>query len=193
MRNNSEAAEAIICSFRFVSPIGEKAGDRLAEIWVQAAIAAGCDPHMRQEPLSSDGLAGEWLLVVSKAGLNHPIYPGTLPDELLDEVFLILSRLGRVIHDRALKAWHGNVCPDDSSARAIAFRVRLAREALGLDRRHFYGSCGLNPKAGEALEAAHVFFASPDHDMLHELCVYHDIPEEWLMLGNAEDIQTESV
>ena len=31
MRNNSQAAEAIICSFRSMSPIGAKAGDRLAE------------------------------------------------------------------------------------------------------------------------------------------------------------------
>ena len=104
MRTSSEAAEAIICSFRSMSPMGAKSGDRLAEIWVQAAIAVGCDPHMRQEPLSNDGLAGEWLMVVSKAGLGHPIYPGTLPDELLDEVFLILARLGRVIHDSTLKS-----------------------------------------------------------------------------------------
>ncbi len=174
-----------------MAPIGIKAlaGNRLAETWVQAAIAAGCDPHMRQEPLSSDGLAGEWLLVVSKAGLNHPLYPGELPDELLDEVFLILARFGRVIRDDALKVWHGNVWPDDSSARALAFRVRLAREALGMDRSYFYGACGINPKAGEALEAAHVSFASADHEMLYELCAYHAIPEEWLMLGNAEDIE----
>jgi hypothetical protein len=105
-----------------MSPIGAKtlAGDALAETWVQAAIAAGCDPHMRQEPLASDGLSGEWLLVVAKAGRHHAVYPGQLPDELLDEAFLVLSRLGRVIHDKTLKAWHGNVWPDDSSARALA-------------------------------------------------------------------------
>ena len=144
---------------------------------------------MRQEPLSSDGLAGEWLLVTSKAGLGHPLYPGALPDELLDEVFIVLARLGRIVHDTELKAWHGNVLTDDSSARALAFRVKLAREALGINRRHFYGACGINPKAGEALEAGHVSFASPDHEILHELCTYHGIPEEWLMLGNAEDIE----
>ena len=141
MRRSSEAAEAIICSFRSMSPIGVKtlAGDRLAETWVQAATAARCDPHMRQEPLSNNGLAGEWLLVVAKGGLSHPLYPGQLADELLDEVFLVLGRLGRIIHDDTLKPWHGNVWPDDSSARALAFRVRLAREALALDRSHFYG------------------------------------------------------
>ena len=66
---------------------------------------------MRREPLSSDGLAGEWLLVTSKAGLNHPLYPGTLPNELLDEVFIVLARLGRVQHHAELKAWHGNRSP----------------------------------------------------------------------------------
>jgi hypothetical protein len=126
MRRSSEAAEAIICSFRSMSPIGVKtlAGDRLAETWVQAAIAAGCDPHMRQEPLSNDGLAGEWLLVVAEGGMSHPLYPGELADELLDEVFLVLGRLGRVIHDDTLKVWHGNVWPDDSSARALALTTR---------------------------------------------------------------------
>ena len=191
MRKSSAAAEAIICSFRSVGPIGVKtlADDRLAETWVQAAIAAGCDPRMRQEPLSSEGAAGEWLLVTSKAGANNPLYPGTLPDELLDEVFIVLARLGRIVHDTGLKAWHGNVLPDDSSPGALAFRVKLSREALGINRRHFYGACGLNPKAGEALEAGHVSFASADHEMLHELCTHHDIPEEWLMLGHAEDIE----
>ena len=191
MRGSTAAAEAIIRSFQFLSPIGAKtaAGDHRAEIWVQAAIAAGCDPHMRQEPLSSGELAGEWLLVVAKAGLSHPLYPGKLPDELLDEVFLVLAKLGRVIHDDTLKAWHGSVWPDDSTARALAFRVRLARDALKMDRSSFYGACGLNLKAGQALEAANVSFASSDHAMLHELCASHNIPEEWLMLGNADDIE----
>ena len=134
-------------------------------------------------------LAGEWLLVTSKAGLSHSFYPGALPDELLDEVFIVLARIGRVQPDAELKVWHGNVLPEDSSARALAFRVKLAREALGIDRRHFYGVCGINPKAGEALEAGHVSFATPDHEMLHDVCSYHDIPEEWLMLGNADDIE----
>ncbi len=191
MRKSSAAAEAIICSFRSLSPIGAKtlAGDYLAETWVQAAIAAGSDPHMRQQPLSHDGLAGEWLLVTSKAGLSHPLHPGPLSDELLDEVFLVLARLGRVVHDDTLKAWHGNVWPDDSSARALAFRTKLARETLGLNRRHFYAACGFNPKAGEALEAGHVSFAYAEHEMLHELCAFHDIPEEWLIFGHAEDIE----
>jgi hypothetical protein len=143
----------------------------------------------QMSPLRVAGLAtARPFAPVTKAGVNPPIYPGTLPDELLDEVFIVLARLGRVQHDIELKAWHGNVLPDDSSARALAFRVKLAREALGIDRRHFYGACGINPKAGEALEAGHVSFASPDHEM-QDVCSYHHIPEEWLMLGNAEDIE----
>ena len=190
MRNNSAAAEAIICSFRSVKPVGAGTlAGHLAEIWVQAAIAAGCDPFMRQEPLSSGELAGEWLLVTSKAGLSHALYPGALPDELLDEVFVVLSRLGRVQHDAILMPWHGNVMSDDSSALALAFRVRLAREALAMDRARFYGECSLNPKAGEALEAGHVSFASPDHVMVPELCAHHGIPEEWVAIGNAQDIE----
>ena len=191
MRKSSTAVEAIICSFRSRSPIGvnKRARDNAAETWVQAAIAAGCDPHMRQEPLSSDGLAGEWLLITSKACLNNPLYPGTLPDEFLDEVFIVLLMLGRVQHDGALQPWHGSVFPDDSSARALALRMRLARDALAMDHRLFYGDCGINPKAGEALEAGHVSFASPDHGMLHQICAHHNIPEEWLMHGNAEDIE----
>ena len=191
MRKSSAAAGAIICSFRSVGPISveKPAGDNAAEIWVQAAIDAGCDPHMRQEPLSSDELAGEWLLITSKAGRDNPLYPGTLPDEFLDEVFIVLARLGRVQHDGVLQPWHGNVLPDDSSARALALRVKLARDALAMDHGLFYGACGLNPKAGEAPEAGHVSFATPDHEMLHNVCGYHTIPEEWLMLGNAEDIE----
>lgn len=107
----------------------------------------------------------------------------------MDEVFVVLARLGRIVLHTELKAWHGNVLPDDSSARALALRVKLAREALGIKRRDFYGACGINPKVGEALEAGHASFAFPDREILHDVCSYHNIPEEWLMLGNAEDIE----
>jgi hypothetical protein len=143
---------------------------------------------MWQESLSGDGLAGEWFLVTSKAGLNHPRYPGKLPDEFLDEVFIVLARLERVLHDTKLKAWHGNVLPDDSSARALALRMKLARQSLAMDRGRFYGACGMNLKAGEALEAGRLAFASPDNEMMHGVCAHHNIPEEWLMFGEAEDI-----
>ena len=137
----------------------------------------------------SDGAAGEWMIGFAKAGRKHPLFPGTPPDDLLDEVFLILVKYGRILHDGELQTWHGNVWPDDSSPRALGFRMRLAREALAMDRGRFYGACGCNPKAGEALEAGHGSFASPDRDMLSELCAHHEIPEEWLMLGNAQEIE----
>lgn len=191
MRPRPAAAEAIICAFQSISAATAKSdADRLlAEIWVQASIASGCNPHMRQEPLSSGAAAGEWVFVYAKTASKHLLYPGRLPDDLFDEVFFILVRLGRVIHDKALKAWHGNVWPDDSSPRALGFRMRLTREALAMDRRRFYGACGFNAKAADALEAGHGSFASPDREMLTELCAYHRIPEEWVMLGNAQDIE----
>ncbi len=191
MRPRRGAAEAIICAFQSMRRGAAKtdAARQRAEAWVQAAIAAGCDPHMRQEPLSSDGAAGEWAFVFAKAGPKHVLHPGPLPDDLFDEVFLILVKHGRILHDGTLKAWHGNVWPDDSSPCALGFRMRLAREALAQDRGRFYGACGFNPKAGEALEAGHGSFASPDQEMLAELCAHHRIPEEWVMLGHAQEIE----
>ena len=192
MRPRPAAAEAIICAFQSLSrgPVKTDATRQLAGIWVQAAIAAGCDPHMRQEPLSSEAAAGEWSLVLAKAGRENPLFPGTPPDDLLDEVLLILVKHGRTTHDGKLEAWHGNVWPDDSSPRALAFRTRLPRKAFAMARRRFYGACGINnPKAVEALEAGHGAFASPDQEMLIELCAHHGIPEEWVMFGNAQEIE----
>ena len=67
--------------------------------------------------------------------------------------------------------------------------MRLAREALTMDHRRFYAARGFNVKAGEALKSGHGSFASPDREMLAELCAYHGIPEEWMMLGNAQEIE----
>lgn len=52
MRKSSAAAEAIICSFRSMSPISveKPAGYNAAETWVQAAIAAGGDPLCGKSP-----------------------------------------------------------------------------------------------------------------------------------------------
>ena len=191
MRPRSAAAEAIIRAFRFINPGVTKtaANVKLAEAWVQAALAAGCHPHVRQEPLTTYSSAGEWVLAVSRAGLKHPLYPGRLPQCLLDEVFFILARLGRVLHDGSLKVWHGNVWPDDSSPSAVALRMMLVRQSLAMDRGRFYGACGFNPKAGEALEAGHACFASLDHEMLDELSACYGIPQDWLTFGNADEIQ----
>ena len=161
----------------------------LTEAWVRQAIAAGCDPFMQQEPLSSEGLAGEWVLVLSLAGLKSPFYAGQLPDELLDEVFVVLSRLERVTHDPYLRPWHGNVLLDVTSSRALAFRIKLVRDALGMDGRRFYGACGIDPIVGDAIEAGFLSFLSPGHELLQKIAAHHDIPEEWLANGTAEEIE----
>jgi hypothetical protein len=166
-----------------------KAYQSFAEAWVARAIEAGCDPRMRQEPLSSKDDAGEWMLVVSAAGLSHSLYPGKLPERFLDEALLILGRLGRIEHDPHLKPWHGNILLDDTSSLAIALRVKMIREALHMDYAHFYGSLQINAKVGEALEDGRVTFIHPDEEMLKAVCLYYGVPEEWLTLGAAEDIE----
>ena len=168
---------------------GRLANHCLAEIWVGQAITAGCDPFMQQEPLGSDGYAGEWLLVLSVTGRASPLYPGKLPEGLLDEVFIVLGQLGRLTHDPHLRPWHGNVLLDDSSARAIAFRIRLVREALSMSSGLFYVRCGINPKVGEAFEAGYLSSLSPDQEMLHVISAHYGIPEDWLMQGGAEEIE----
>jgi hypothetical protein len=160
-----------------------------AETWVEEAIAAGCYPHMRQEPLSSHELAGEWLLVVSAAGLANPLYPGSVPDRFLDEVFLILGHLGRIKPCHGLRPWHGNVLPDDTSSRALAFRLKLVREALNLDYESFYGIMGIHSGTGEAIESGRFGYAAPDEEMLQAVCLYYDAPEEWLTHGGAEEME----
>ena len=144
---------------------------------------------MQQEPLISEGYAGEWLLVLSIAGHASPLYPGKLPEGLLDEVFIVLGHLGRLTHDPHLRPWHGNVLLDDSSARAIAFRIRLVREALYMSSGLFYVRCGINPKVGEAFEAGYLSSLSPDQEMLHVISAHYGIPEDWIMQGDAEEIE----
>ncbi len=192
MRHHSTAAEALILNARSMSAntCGRKrVRSDVAIAWVEQAIAAGCDPLMRQEPLSSGEQAGEWLLATSKNAAAHPHFPGQPADEYFDEVFVILARLGRLRHDAELRPWHGNVLPEDSSPRAVALRIKLAREVLGLGEEAFYGACRLNLNAGRALEEGHRAFASIDHEMLPLICAQHDIPEGWVMSGMAEEIE----
>ena len=188
MRNVPELSGALIPSLRSGEG-GRRAHHGLAETWVRQAIVAGCNPFMQQEPLASDDWAGEWLLVISFAGRASPLHPGTLPNAVLDDVFIVLARLGRVRHDRWLKPWHGNVLLDDSSSRSIAFRLRLVREALPMDVALFYGACGIDPKVGEAMEEGCFFLLSPDQAALQAICTRYDIPEEWITQGAAEEIE----
>jgi hypothetical protein len=189
MRNHSTASEALILNGRSMSADArgrKQVRSDVAIAWVEQAIAAGCDPFMRQEPLSSGEQAGEWLLATSK---NAAAHPGRPADEYFDEVFVILARLGRLRHDAELRPWHGNVLPEDSSPRAVALRIKLAREVLGLGEEAFYGACRMNLNAGRALEEGHRAFASIDHETLPLICAQHGIPEDWVMFGMAEEIE----
>ena len=100
-----------------------------------------------------------------------------------------LARLGRVTHDQYLKPWHGDVLLDDSSSRAIAFRITLVRGSLYRDTALFYGACGIHAKVGEAIERGQLSFLTPDQEMLQTICRHYGIPEEWLMHGPAEEIE----
>jgi hypothetical protein len=170
--------------------IGEKraAYRSAAENWVGKAVEAGCNPYMRQEPLSSEGLAGEWLLAVSAAGISNPLYPGRIPDDLLDEVFHILGQHGRIQHAQGLRPWHGNVLLDDTSPRALLFRTKLIREALSLSCDDFYGIMGLPNWVNQDNEGGQIEFSDPDDELLQSICLHYDVPEEWLTCGAAEEI-----
>jgi hypothetical protein len=183
-----QSSRASVLPFAHVSG-AKKTVRSFADVWVERAIAAGCDPRMRQEPLCSDGYAGEWLLAVSAAGLSHPLYPGKLPERFLNEVFLILGGFGRIKHNAHLKPWHGNVLLDDASSRAIALRVKLIREAFHKDCAGFYGAVGIDAKVGEALESGRVALLHPDEEMLKAVCLHYDAPEEWLTHGAAGEIE----
>jgi hypothetical protein len=191
MRHPSSAAEALILNARAHSYAGSRRQGRadVAIAWIEQAIAAGCDPVMQQHPISAQEHAGEWLLVSAKQRNMRWGNPGKLASEHFDEAFVILARLGRIHNDAVLKPWHGNVLLDDSAPRAVALRIRLAREALALDHNAFYGACAVNLKAGEALEEGNRLFASLDHEILHRICAYHDVPEDWVMFGMADEIE----
>ena len=162
------------------------------EAWVEEAITAGCRPRMQQQPLSNEEFAGEWLLVVSAAGFANPLYPGSLPDQFLDEAFFILERLGHVKHARDLRPWHGNVFLDDTSSRAVVFRVKLVREALNLDCKGFYEAMGIPASKGEAFESGRFGYTDLDQELAQPVCAYYDTPEEWLTHGAAEEIELHS-
>jgi len=161
--------------------------DVLAKTWVENAIAAGWDPFVRQEPLSSDD-SGEWKIVTYKTASSHSPCPGMF-EELWDEIFIILATMGRLKQDDDLELWHGDLLIDNCSSRALALRLRMARQALNLDHEQFYGSCGIDRTAAAAFEAGHPSFASLSSEYLDELCDRHDIPEAWLWFGTAMEIE----
>jgi hypothetical protein len=192
MHNRSTAAVALILNAQTISAAAHGRNNTrndVAVAWVEQAIASGCDPFIRQAPLSSGDHAGEWLLAISKGAALRSDFPGMPADEYFDEVFVILARLGRLCPDANLKPWHGNVLPDDSSPRGVGLRVKLARVALALDLANFYPASGVNAKTGQALEDGNRAFASIDNEILANICAFHSIPVDWVMFGSAEEIQ----
>jgi hypothetical protein len=67
--------------------------EQLRQKWEAATPSCGRSP-CRARGFPANG---------SKAGHDNPLYPGKLPDDLLEEVFIVLGRLGRVQHDAATR------------------------------------------------------------------------------------------
>ncbi len=57
-----------------------------------------------------------------------------------------------------------------------------------MDEDVFYWGCAANLKAGQALEEGHLTFACLGHDMLHDICAHHSLPEDWVMFGMVDEI-----
>lgn len=153
----------------------------LAARWVAHAIFEGRDPKVRQQGLS-EADAGEWRIVTLKGAGN-----AALPEELWDDVFTILTGLGRFEFSDKLRVWHGDCLADNCSPEAQAFRVRLARHALSADYEAFYEPLGLDKKAGQAFEVD-PFSLQLDDDDLERLCEWNTIPFQWLAYGIASEI-----
>jgi len=153
-----------------------------AASWVARAIAEGSDPKVRQRGLSEED-AGEWQIVTLRGTGSAAI-----PEELWEEVFVILTDLGRVEPDTELRFWHGDCLAEDCSTKARAFRVRLARRALSLDYAEFYEPLSLDEKVAQALEASSLALLLND-GILERLCEQHGIPFEWLAFGLACEIE----
>ena len=121
---------------------------------------------LRQEPLSSQELAGEWLLVVSAAGLGIPSIQEVCRTVFWMRCFLLLATSGASSTATAYGPGMSNVLLDDASSRALAFRLKLVREALNLDYESFYGIMGIHSGTGEAIESERLGYAAPDEEML---------------------------
>jgi hypothetical protein len=67
------------------------------EEWVEAAFAAGAAPCFMQGVFDLEGrmIDPVWWLCTNEYGVNRKIYPDRFPDEWWDEIFQILSNMGR--------------------------------------------------------------------------------------------------
>jgi hypothetical protein len=152
-----------------------------AKAWVEASQKVGFNPQIVQQSLSSDD-PGEWHITTSTADHSSLGHPVQLPDELWEDVFLILEASGDVVHDPELKCWHGAVLLDDAGQSAIALRLRLAQHSLNLSAESFYAP--LSPEIHQT-HCEHGF----SEDDLRKLCECHGIPEEWLTSGEPAELE----
>ena len=111
------------------------------------------------------------------------------PEELWDEIFILLLSLGRMEFDAALKLWHGNFLPGDCSPRALALRLRTARQALNIELATFMDACGIGEGAAEMIEAGSAFARFPSVQIADLLSRRHGIPEVWSIFGMAQEIE----
>lgn len=157
----------------------------LAKRWVERSAAGGFNPTVRQQSLSCED-AGEWRIATLKRS-GGDVCPA-LYEELWDEAFMILADQGRVKFVPDLKIWHGDCLLDDCSARAVAFRLRFARRALGMDFEEFYCDCSIDEEEAEAMEACYALSPFPA-GILKSVSWRHGIPLEWLEFGAASEIE----
>jgi hypothetical protein len=155
--------------------------------WIKDAISSDCDPHMQQQGMLSEGLAGEWIFKVRNREARRNLV--SLSEHLWDEAFLILEAMGRIEFAAGLMPWHGNLLLDDSSSRAIALRLRIARRVLQIDPEVFYRSCGLESKAAAALEQGEAPSLERLFAALDAVSENYDIPSDWLLSGEACEIE----
>ncbi|MBJ7532818.1 hypothetical protein JDN40_01635 [Rhodomicrobium vannielii ATCC 17100] len=159
-----------------------------ARHWIEAAVATGMDPHVQQQGMSSGELAGEWLLRMLKSADARGRTIDELPDNLWLDAFIILESMRRVEFAENLMPWHGNLFLDDASPRAIALRLRIARRVLNKGLAQFYGPCGIETQAGRSLETGLWPLSEKYFSYLDAICDGHGLSSDWLLSGQADDI-----
>ncbi|ADP72372.1 hypothetical protein Rvan_3176 [Rhodomicrobium vannielii ATCC 17100] len=173
-------------NFSFAGIAHARARERKARHWIEAAVAAGTDPHIQQQGMSSGELAGEWLLRMLKSADTPGRTINDLPESLWLETFIILESMGRIEFAERLMPWHGNLFPDDASPRAIALRARIARRVLNMELTQFYAPCGISIETALLLEKGSSSLREEDLDVL---CEGHILSSDWLFSGQADEIE----
>ncbi|MBT3072166.1 hypothetical protein KKP04_15030 [Rhodomicrobium sp. Az07] len=166
-----------------------RAQELKARHWIEAAVAAGMDPHIQQQGMSSGELAGEWLLRKRKTARAQNTRIDELPDSLWLEAFIVLESLGRIEFAENLMPWHGNLFLDDASPRVVALRIRMARRVLNMEPAQFYGPLGISTAAALSLEMGSSPMRGEDFVNLDAICARHGLSSDWVLSGQADDIE----